>query len=86
MTETPCTRCATMCCDYRQCGGERVCILCITKERDAATAHAETMAALLTLARGERDEAGAECARLREQLAAALMAPTAAKETAKCPG
>ncbi|GMV38768.1 MAG: hypothetical protein AMXMBFR64_04840 [Myxococcales bacterium] len=69
--EVPCSRCGEMCCDYRQSGGERVCILCITKERDAATAHAETMAALLTLTRGERDEAESECARLREQLAAA---------------
>lgn len=42
MTETPCTRCATMCCDYRQAGDERICIACVTNERDDARAELET--------------------------------------------
>lgn len=36
MDELPCTRCGTLCCDYRQTGPERVCLLCIEGERDEA--------------------------------------------------
>jgi hypothetical protein len=68
----PCSGCGEDCCDYRQRGGRRLCVACVSDESDAErTAHAKTREELAE-ARAEAEGLQAERDHYRRSLAESI--------------